>query len=85
MPSIYVDVDLGDLYDDLSRFEKNDLVEYLREDGYISNSPTESSADQMSVIDVTMWETLQTIYSKYTVGRLSDTDITTLDVIANRF
>jgi hypothetical protein len=40
MAYVTVDVDLGDVYNDSSKGEKRDLVEWLIEDGYINQQNT---------------------------------------------
>jgi hypothetical protein len=40
MPYIRVDIDLDEVYDDLSSSEKNSLVDWLKEDGYIEGPET---------------------------------------------
>lgn len=43
MPYISVDIDLEDIYDDLSSSEKNSLVDWLKEDGCIEEPETNDS------------------------------------------
>lgn len=33
----YINIDLDTIYDDLSSFEKNELISWLEDDGYIDN------------------------------------------------
>ena len=40
MPYINVDIDLDEVYDGLSSSEKNHLVDWLKEDGYIEDPET---------------------------------------------
>lgn len=38
MPQIYVDIDIDEVYSDLSSSEKRELVDWLTEDGYIDDT-----------------------------------------------
>ena len=40
MPYISVDIDLDEIYDGLSSSERNSLVDWLKEDGYIEDPET---------------------------------------------
>jgi hypothetical protein len=42
----YINIDIGDLYDDLDRHDKESLVEWLKEDGYLSEYEPPKSALQ---------------------------------------
>lgn len=42
----YINIDLDDIYDDLDRSDKENLVEWLKEDGYLSEYEPPKSALQ---------------------------------------
>ena len=42
----YINIDIGDIYDDLDRSDKENLVEWLKEDGYLSEYEPPKSALQ---------------------------------------
>ena len=37
MPYINIDLDLDDIYDEMSRYDKNEMAEWLFEDGILEN------------------------------------------------
>ena len=43
---MYINIDIGDLYDDLDKHEKESLVEWLRDDGYLTEYEPPKSALQ---------------------------------------
>jgi len=42
----YINIDIDDIYDDLDRSDKENLVEWLKEDGYLSEYEPPKSALQ---------------------------------------
>lgn len=42
----YINIDIDDIYDDLDRHDKESLVEWLRDDGYLSEYEPPKSALQ---------------------------------------
>ena len=59
MPYIRVDIDLDEVYDDLSSSEKNSLVDWLKEDGYIEGPETNDSPPSETYKDGDWVETIQ--------------------------
>ena len=43
---MYINIDIDDLYDDLDKHEKESLVEWLRDDGYLTEYEPPKSALQ---------------------------------------
>ena len=41
----YIDIDLDDIYSDLSRHEKENLMDWLREDGYLKDYVAENATE----------------------------------------
>ena len=69
MPYISVDVDLEDVYNDLRDREKQNLVDWLKEDGYLTKRDTEyeeptSAMEQLFAEDVAKIRRLYLTLSK---------------------
>ena len=59
MPYINVDIDLEDVYNDLTTYEKNHLVDWLKEDGYIEDPETNEFPSPETYKDDEWVETIQ--------------------------
>ena len=59
MPYINVDIDLEDVYNDLTTYEKSYLVDWLKEDGYIEELKTNESPSSENYKDDDWVETIQ--------------------------
>ena len=63
MAWINVDIDLDDVYDEMGRREKELMVEWLREDGYISAFNTgDAESDDASPLDAEWNQMIQKIH-----------------------
>jgi hypothetical protein len=87
MPYINVDVDLDDVYDDMTSSEKKLMAEWLESDGYCIAGETDDYADDFTITDPSMedefWiEDLKKLFH----GRLqlSAEDEETIKQIANK-
>jgi hypothetical protein len=50
---MYINIDIGDLYDDLDRHDKESLVEWLKDDGYLTEyEPPKSALQQLFEEDI---------------------------------
>ena len=82
MPHINIHVDLDDIYDDLDSHDKENLVEWLKGDGYITKHATDFE-DNKSVInqlfDIDIDKLKQSYYS------MSIEDIELIHQIAKRY
>ena len=59
MPYINVDIDLDEIYDAFSSSEKNSLVDWLKEDGYIEEPETNDFPPSETYKDDEWVETIQ--------------------------
>lgn len=52
MPYISVDIDLGDIYDDMTNSDKRDMVEWLERDGFCNFPEDECECeDDFQIVD----------------------------------
>lgn len=65
MAWINIDIDLDNIYDEMGRHEKELMVDWLREDGYIKDVETTDTADALpetgSLLDIEWAETINKI------------------------
>ena len=78
----YIEVDIDEIYDDLDRYDKEKLVEWLKEDGYITSKDLEDTANQ-SAVEQLFTRDIDKIRSAYLT--LSSEDMETLREIAKRY
>ncbi len=78
----YVTIDLEDIYDELDRSDKENLVEWLKEDGYVTNRDTEFSEPQ-SAVEQLFEEDIDKIRRLYLT--MSREDMDTINQIAKKY
>jgi hypothetical protein len=78
----YVTIDLEDIYNDLDRSDKENLVEWLKEDGCITKRDTEFSEPQ-SAVEQLFEEDIDKIRRLYLT--MSREDMDTINQIAKKY
>jgi hypothetical protein len=75
---MYVNIDIDDLYDDLDKHEKESLVEWLRDDGYLTEyEPPKSALQKLFEEDI------EKIRKSYLT--ISQEDYTLINKIAKKY
>jgi hypothetical protein len=75
---MYVNIDIDDLYDDLDKHEKESLVEWLRDDGYLTEyEPPKSALQKLFEEDI---EKIRKAYLT-----ISQEDYTLINKIAKKY
>jgi phosphoribosyl-ATP pyrophosphohydrolase len=82
MPYISVDIDLDDIYRELRDREKQTLVDWLKEDGYLTKRDTEYEG-QKSVLQELFEEDVAKIRRAYLTMSREDMDI--INQIAKKY
>lgn len=49
MPNVYVDIDVDDFYDEMSSFDKREMVELLDNDGFITQDEYDDGDDEFKI------------------------------------
>ena len=78
----YIHVDLDDIYDDLDRHDKESLVEWLKEDGYITKRDVEFDGSK-SLLQELFEEDVAKIRRAYLTMSREDMDI--INQIAKKY
>jgi len=89
MSRISIDIDLEDIYDEMGRYDKGQIAEWLYEDGFLSNhknssirklvlGPDGTESFDQGVFSNNLSKLLEGYYS------LSNEDIETINKIANK-
>lgn len=78
----YINIDIDDIYDDLDRSDKENLVEWLKEDGYITKRDTEFDGLKSS-LQVLFEEDVDKIRSAYLT--ISKEDFELINKIAKKY
>ena len=71
---MYIDVDIDDIYSDLSEKEKQNLVQWLKDDGFLTSRDMEFD-DPQSALQQLFVEDLEKIRNSYFQILRSDLDI----------
>ena len=75
---MYINIDIGDLYDDLDRHDKESLVEWLKDDGYLTEyEPPKSALQKLFEEDI---EKIRKAYLT-----ISQEDYTLINKIAKKY
>jgi hypothetical protein len=75
---MYINIDIDDLYDDLDKHEKESLVEWLRDDGYLTEyEPPKSALQKLFEEDI---EKIRKAYLT-----ISQEDYTLINKIAKKY
>jgi len=82
MPYISVDIDLDDVYQELRDREKQNLVDWLKEDGYLTKRDTEYEG-QKSAMQELFEEDVAKIRKAY--FSMSREDMDTINQIAKKY
>jgi hypothetical protein len=87
MSIISIDVDLGDIYDEMSRYDKEQMAEWLYEDGFLSNHKNSNirrtvRGSEESFGEEHLRKDLTKLWDGY--YQLSNEDIETINKIANK-
>jgi hypothetical protein len=78
----YIDIDIEDIYSDLSDREKTNLVEWLKEDGFLTNRDTEYDSPP-SPLQQLFVEDLEKIRNSY--FQISKNDFDMINNIAKKY
>jgi hypothetical protein len=74
----YINIDIDDIYDDLDKHEKESLVEWLRDDGYLTEyEPPKSALQKLFEEDI---EKIRKAYLT-----ISQEDYTLINKIAKKY
>jgi len=78
----YIDVSIDDIYWDLSEREKQELIDKLKQDGYLTERDTEYG-EKLSVLQELYEENLEKIRKAYLQISAEDTEL--INQIAKRY
>lgn len=78
----YIDIDIDDIYDDLGGRDKEHLVEWLREDGYLTKRDTEFEGPTTALQQL-YEENVEKIRRAYL--QISKEDFEAINIIAKKY
>jgi len=80
--SISIDIDLDDVYFEMSKYDKEKMVQWLAEDGYMESVTEISWPDPQSATEVELIQSLQDIWNNK--NSLTNNDFTTLNFLGKK-
>jgi len=80
--SISIDVDLDDVYFEMSKYDKEKMVEWLAEDGYMESVTEIKWPDPQSATEVELIQSLQDIWNNR--NSLTNSDYITLNFLGKK-
>ncbi len=80
--SISIDIDLDDVYFEMSKYDKEKMVQWLAEDGYMESVIEISWPDPQSATEVELIQSLQDIWNNR--NSLTNNDFTILNFLGKK-
>ena len=80
--SISIDIDLDDVYFEMSKYDKEKMVQWLAEDGYMKSVTEISWPYPQSATEVELIQSLQDIWNNR--NSLTNNDFTTLNFLGKK-
>lgn len=83
MPSFDFDIDLDEFYEELSSREIRELIELMREDGYLSDEPSSSLPTSSGIEEIYLEESMNILYQN--LHFLTVDEINQINTLAKKY